>query len=100
AGDDVRDQPLLMLFRADLLDQPTSNNNRLDERLHDEMPAKLLRDQHRRKRAAAKAAGSFGKRRAQQAEFGKGLPLLAAEAFFIGEDPAAGIETILVAQQA
>ena len=38
--------------------------------------------------------------RAKQSEFGKRPPLLAAPAFFAGDDLAARVETILIAQQA
>ena len=64
------------------------------------MTAELLHDDHGRERAAAKPADLFGERRAQQAKLGERFPLLAAEPFLAGEDLAAGIKVILVAQQA
>jgi hypothetical protein len=100
ARNDVGNEALLLLTRARVLDQAARQHNRLDERFHDEMAAEFLHDDHGRQRTAAETAGILGKRRGKQAEFGKGLPLLAAEAVLAGNDVAAGVEIILVAQQA
>src|SRR5215831_15342713 len=100
ARDDVGEERTLLLLRSRLFDQAACNYNRLDERLDDQMTAEFLHDDHRREGSATKSADLFGKRRSQQAELGKGLPTLAAKTFFGRDNLAAGIEIVLVAQQA
>ena len=100
ARNDVGNEALLLLAGAGVLDQAAREHDSLDERLDHEMAAELLHYDHGRQRTATETADILGKRRGEQAELGKGLPLLAAKALLARDDLAAGVEIILIAQQA
>ena len=99
AGHDLRQIRFALRRRAGVLDQAACEHHGLEERFDHQVAAELLHHDHRRQRSAAKAAGTFLERRSTQAEFGKGIPVLAAKAFVGRDDLAARVEIVLIPQQ-
>ena len=97
---DRRQEGLALRRRADILDQAAGEHHGLEKRLDHEAAAELLHHDHGRQRTAAKAAGALLKRRRAQAKLGEGIPVWPAPAFIARHELAAGVEIILVAQQA
>ncbi len=100
AGDQRREVALLLRGGAGVAQEAAGEHDARQIGLDDEAPAELLEQQHQLHGAAAEAAVVLGEGHREPAELGELAPVLAAEAFFLGDDLASLVEVVLVLDEA